>query len=66
MTGLARVREPAGEDAEQSGALVRVRAPSGRGEWAGAWARGGPQWRALAEPDRELLARRAAEPGHFW
>ncbi|XP_045451558.1 calpain-2 catalytic subunit-like [Melitaea cinxia] len=66
VTGLARVREPAGEDEEHGGTLVRVRAPSGRGEWAGAWARGGPQWRALAEADRELLARRAAEPGHFW
>ncbi|CAH2092507.1 unnamed protein product [Euphydryas editha] len=68
VTGLARVRDRAAgdDDGDASGALVRVRAPSGRGEWAGAWARGGPQWRALAEPDRELLARRAAEPGHFW
>ncbi|XP_064073538.1 calpain-A-like [Vanessa tameamea] len=67
VTGLARVREAAGDgDGDASGALVRVRAPAGRGEWAGAWARGGLQWRALAEPDRDLLARRAAQPGHFW
>ncbi|XP_038222218.1 calpain-2 catalytic subunit-like isoform X2 [Zerene cesonia] len=70
VTGLARVREEggaAGAGAEgPGGALVRLRAPSGRGEWAGAWARGGPQWRALADADRDLLERRAAQPGHFW
>ncbi|CAG4988124.1 unnamed protein product [Colias eurytheme] len=65
VTGLARVREGGGAGGE-GGALVRLRAPSGRGEWAGAWARGGPQWRALAAADRDLLERRAAQPGHFW
>ncbi|XP_069361000.1 calpain-2 catalytic subunit-like [Maniola hyperantus] len=61
VTGLARVR-----DAPDDGVLVRLRAPSGRGEWAGAWARGSTQWRALPEHDRELLERRADLPGHFW
>ncbi|XP_039756157.1 calpain-2 catalytic subunit-like [Pararge aegeria] len=60
VTGLARVRGAAG------GALVRLRAPAGRGEWAGAWARGAEQWRALPAPARELLRRRAELPGHFW
>lgn len=72
VTGLARVRGEAGgaregaEGSECAGALVRLRAPSGRGEWRGAWARGGPQWRALPAADRDLLAETAAQPGHFW
>ncbi|XP_013179703.1 PREDICTED: calpain-A-like [Papilio xuthus] len=75
VTGLARVRSEAGsvrgagevpEGEECSGALVRLRAPAGRGEWRGAWARGGPQWRALPAADRDLLADTAAQPGHFW
>ncbi|CAH0720612.1 unnamed protein product, partial [Brenthis ino] len=59
VTGLARVRAP-------DAVLVRLRAPAARALWAGAWARGSAQWRALPEPDRDLLARRTAEPGHFW
>ncbi|XP_045537341.1 calpain-9-like [Papilio machaon] len=76
VTGLARVRGEAGlarsvagegvEGEECAGALVRLRAPAGRGEWRGAWARGGPQWRALPAADRDLLAETAAQPGHFW
>ncbi|XP_072945080.1 calpain-B-like [Epargyreus clarus] len=68
VTGLARVRGAAGDaaEAEGGGALVRLLAPGGRGLWAGAWARGGPEWRALAPADRDLLARRAPLPGHFW
>ncbi|CAK1550299.1 unnamed protein product [Leptosia nina] len=64
VTGLARVREES--NTEAGGALVRLRAPSGRGEWAGAWARGSAQWRALAAADRDLLESRATQPGHFW
>ncbi|XP_028042073.1 calpain-9-like isoform X2 [Bombyx mandarina] len=64
VTGLARVRSVNTADGE--GALVRVRAVSGLGEWAGPWARGSAEWRALAEADRDLLARRADRPGDFW
>ncbi|CAK1586579.1 unnamed protein product [Parnassius mnemosyne] len=69
VTGLARVREAgggAGGEEEGGGVLVRVRAPSGRGEWRGAGARGGPLWRALPPADRDLLAARTPEPAHFW
>ncbi|CAG4944730.1 unnamed protein product [Parnassius apollo] len=70
VTGLARVREAGGGgsgggEEEGGGVLVRVRAPGGRGEWRGAWARGSTQWRALPPADRDLLAARTPEPGHF-
>ncbi|CAD0202842.1 unnamed protein product [Chrysodeixis includens] len=44
---------------------VRLRAPAG-GAWAGAWSPASPEWRALAQPDRDLLATSAAHPGDFW
>lgn len=49
-----------------AGALVRLRAVSGRGVWGGAWAPHSAQWRALPPADRDLLAERADEPGDFW
>ncbi|KAJ8712015.1 hypothetical protein PYW07_004857 [Mythimna separata] len=61
VAGLARVRGGAG-----AGALVRLRAPGGRGAWRGAWAPDSAEWRALAPPDRDLLAPRADRPGDFW
>lgn len=67
VTGLARVRGGAcaGADAGTC-ALVRVRAVSGRGAWAGAWAPHSAEWRALPDHDRQLLQDRASAPGDFW
>lgn len=63
VSGLARVRTAGGA---AGGALVRLRAAAGRGVWRGAWAPDSAEWRALAPPDRELLAPRADRAGDFW
>ncbi|XP_026745234.1 calpain-11-like isoform X2 [Trichoplusia ni] len=65
VAGLARVRGAEGAGGAPDAALVRLRAPAG-GAWAGAWSPASAEWRALAPPDRDLLAASAAHPGDFW
>ncbi|KAG7312522.1 hypothetical protein JYU34_002045 [Plutella xylostella] len=66
VTGLARVRAGGVGGAGGEVALVRLRAAGGRGAWAGPWARGSAEWRALSDRDRELLAERHNHHGEFW
>lgn len=61
VTGLARVRGPAGETP-----LVRLRNPSGQGEWTGAWSERSWEWDGLSARDKELLSMRVRNDGEFW
>lgn len=61
VTGLARVRGPTGETP-----LVRLRNPSGQGEWTGAWSERSWEWDGLSARDKELLSIRVRNDGEFW